>query len=58
MTRVAPAEAPARRVDDLLELRTEANARFFDAEAERIAHLCHRMAERFARAGRLLAVGL
>jgi D-sedoheptulose 7-phosphate isomerase len=30
--------------------------RFFGAEAERIARLCHRMAERFARGGRLLAV--
>jgi D-sedoheptulose 7-phosphate isomerase len=30
--------------------------RFFGAEAERIARLCHRMAERFARGGRLLSV--
>ncbi len=37
--------------------RTEANERFFQAEAERIARLCHRMAERFARGGRLVAVG-
>jgi D-sedoheptulose 7-phosphate isomerase len=37
--------------------RTEANARFFAAEAERIAALCRRMAERFARGGRLLAAG-
>ena len=29
--------------------------RFFAAEAERLARLCHRMAERFARGGRLLA---
>lgn len=45
------------RVEELLERRTEANQRFFDAEAERIARLCHRMAERFARGGRLLAFG-
>ena len=30
---------------------------FFDAEAERLARLCHRMAERFARGGRLIASG-
>ncbi len=37
--------------------RTEANALFFEREAERIAKLCHRMAERFARGGRLIALG-
>jgi D-sedoheptulose 7-phosphate isomerase len=37
--------------------RTRANALFFDAEAERLARLCHRMAERFARGGRLIAFG-
>jgi D-sedoheptulose 7-phosphate isomerase len=41
----------------MLDERTEANARFFSAEAERLARLCHRMAERFARGGRLIAVG-
>ena len=30
---------------------------FFEAEAERLARLCHRMAERFARGGRLVAFG-
>jgi D-sedoheptulose 7-phosphate isomerase len=40
-----------------LDERTRANERFFAAEAERVARLCHRMAERFARGGRLLAVG-
>ena len=45
------------RVDELLARRTEANERFFEAEAERIARLCHRMAERFARGGRLVALG-
>ena len=44
-------------VEDLLERRTAANQRFFDREAERVALLCHRMAERFARGGRLLAFG-
>ena len=33
-------------------------ARFFSAESERIARLCHRMAERFARGGRLIALGI
>ena len=37
--------------------RTRANSDFFEAEAERLARLCHRMAERFARSGRLIALG-
>jgi D-sedoheptulose 7-phosphate isomerase len=37
--------------------RREAGDRFFAAEAERVARLCHRMAERFARGGRLVAFG-
>ena len=41
----------------LLCERTEANRRFFDAEAERLARVCHLMAERFAREGRLIAFG-
>ena len=45
------------RVDELLERRTEANSAFFAAEAERLARLCHLMAERFARGGRLIAFG-
>ncbi len=49
--------APDQLLEDLLERRTAANARFFEAEAERIAQLCHRMAERFARGGRLVALG-
>ncbi len=45
------------RVEELLDARTEANRHFFRAEADRIARLCHRMAERFARGGRLVAFG-
>ena len=45
------------RVDALVRDRAEAGERFFPPEAERIARLCHRMAERFARGGRLLALG-
>jgi D-sedoheptulose 7-phosphate isomerase len=37
--------------------RTRANELFFEKEAERVARLCHRMAERFARGGRLVALG-
>jgi D-sedoheptulose 7-phosphate isomerase len=48
---------PPAVLEALLERRTAANARFFDAEAERVARLCHLMAERFARGGRLIACG-
>jgi D-sedoheptulose 7-phosphate isomerase len=41
----------------VIEARTEANERFFAAEAERIAELSLRLAERFLAGGRLLAVG-
>jgi D-sedoheptulose 7-phosphate isomerase len=42
---------------DALAARTEANAAFFAAVADPLARLCHLMAERFARGGRLIAVG-
>ena len=44
-------------VERALGDRTRANRDFFEAEAERLARLCHRMAERFARGGRLIAFG-
>ena len=44
-------------LDEQLERRTEANRAFFAAESERLARLCHAMAERFARGGRLIAFG-
>ena len=47
----------AERVEALLRDRSDANARFYTAEAERLARLCHKMAERFAREGRLVAFG-
>jgi D-sedoheptulose 7-phosphate isomerase len=50
-------EALGRRQDSLLAERTAAGARFFPGEAERIARACHQMAERFARGGRLVALG-
>ncbi len=45
------------RLGHLIACRTDANKRFFAAEAGRIARLCHEMAERFARGGRLVAFG-
>ena len=50
------AEAGQVRLHELLELRSDANRRFFAAESERLARLCPRMAERFARGGRLIAL--
>ena len=46
----------ARVVQDAVAHRLDAGERFFGAEAERIARLCHRTAERFARGGRLVAL--
>ncbi len=57
MTRTALDGGPAARLEALLEERTEANRRFFAEESERLARLCHLMAERFARSGRLVAFG-
>ena len=53
----ARAATPVDRLDTLVVARTAAGARYFDAEAGRLAGLCHRMAERFARGGRLVAFG-
>ena len=57
MNAAAVGADPAARLQALLSERTEANQRFFDVEAERLARLCHLMAERFARRGRLVAFG-
>jgi D-sedoheptulose 7-phosphate isomerase len=43
----------AAAIDD----RIACGERFFGAEADRLARLCHAMAERFARGGRLIAFG-
>ena len=48
---------PRARLHALLAQRTECNARFFEDSAEPLARLCHLMAERFARGGRLIAFG-
>jgi D-sedoheptulose 7-phosphate isomerase len=44
-------------VRDAVDERTAANERFFADEADRLARLCHRMAERFASGSRLVAIG-
>jgi D-sedoheptulose 7-phosphate isomerase len=44
--------------DDRLRRRSLAGTAFFEAESDRVARLCHRMAERFARGGRLIAAGV
>ncbi len=54
---VSTTSASAGLIERLLEHRSLANQRFFAAESERTARLCHRMAERFARGGRLVAFG-
>jgi D-sedoheptulose 7-phosphate isomerase len=41
----------------LLSERTESSARFFEESADGLARVCHVMAERFARGGRLIAFG-
>jgi D-sedoheptulose 7-phosphate isomerase len=55
--RLTSAALAADRVQALLDERTRANTQFFEVEAERLARLCHLMAERFARGGRLVAFG-
>lgn len=57
MTTSASAGVIEATIVDGLARRTDANARFFDTEAERIARLCHRLAERFARGGRIVGLG-
>jgi D-sedoheptulose 7-phosphate isomerase len=52
-----PADTAVARVEALLRARSEASGLFFAAEAARLATLCHKMAERFARDGRLVAFG-
>jgi D-sedoheptulose 7-phosphate isomerase len=58
MSPVRSAEAVRELLELRLEQRLEAGERFFSANADRIARLCHRMAERFARGGRLIAIGV
>jgi D-sedoheptulose 7-phosphate isomerase len=55
--RAAPLSA-SDRLGEMIAARSVANREFFAAEADALARLCHRMAERFARGGRLVAVGV
>ena len=57
MTEVVLVADPGELVHALLERRTDANHEFFGRESERLARLCHITAERFARGGRLVALG-
>jgi D-sedoheptulose 7-phosphate isomerase len=57
LTQAALTRDAAAQLEALLSRRTEANRRFFSDEADRLARLCHLMAERFARGGRLIAFG-
>jgi D-sedoheptulose 7-phosphate isomerase len=55
---MSPAAHPAvDGLDALLHARRDAYRAFYGAEAARVSELCHRMAERFARGGRLIAFG-
>jgi D-sedoheptulose 7-phosphate isomerase len=55
----ASAARPGERNDlaDALEPRLKAGSEFFGLHAWALARLCHRLAERFARGGRLIALG-
>jgi D-sedoheptulose 7-phosphate isomerase len=57
LTRTAVAGGGSSGSEAFLAERLDAGRRFFSAEAERLARLCHLMAERFARGGRLVAFG-
>jgi len=59
MSAGSPPEAGrvAGPIGELAQRRSEANRRFFDREADGIARCCHELATRFARGGRLLAIG-
>ncbi len=57
MTQASAGAGTAHTVQALLDARTVVGADFFAGRAEAIARLCHLMAERFARGGRLIALG-
>jgi D-sedoheptulose 7-phosphate isomerase len=57
MPGAARTDALSARIEELAAARSRANERFFEAEAGRLARCCHAMAERFARGGRLIALG-
>ena len=51
------ADPPSGQMLALAGERAQAGSRLFGAEAERVAALCHKMADRFSAGGRLLALG-
>ncbi len=53
----AVAGDPAARLQTLAQMRTLAGTQFFAEQADPLARLCHLVAERFARGGRLVALG-
>jgi D-sedoheptulose 7-phosphate isomerase len=53
----ATSQDPRSRVAEMVAARSDANRAFFEVEADRLARVCHAMAERFARGGRLIACG-
>ncbi len=57
LTQSVATDARAARLGPLLDERIDSGARFFSAHAAELARLCHLMAERFARGGRLVAFG-
>jgi D-sedoheptulose 7-phosphate isomerase len=58
VTPAVSTDALRERAERRLAERREASAALYDADGvQRLAALCHRMAERFARDGRLVAVG-
>jgi D-sedoheptulose 7-phosphate isomerase len=57
VTQASAGAGTRHTVQALLDARTVANANFFAARAGAIARLCHVMAERLARGGRLIALG-
>jgi D-sedoheptulose 7-phosphate isomerase len=57
LSATTPAELLGTHLEALAERRTKAGVHFFAEHAQALASVCHRMAERFARGGRLVAVG-
>jgi D-sedoheptulose 7-phosphate isomerase len=58
MSAVGSAEAVTELIATRLAQRRSVYEAWFDAESEPLARCCHAMAERFARGGRLLAIGV
>jgi D-sedoheptulose 7-phosphate isomerase len=58
MSAVESAEAVTELIATRLAQRRDVYEAWFDAQSEPLARCCHAMAERFARGGRLLAIGV